>query len=369
MASIPQSIMPKFLWKYVIDYLPYHSIIKLIAVNKHYEVMMSVDDWKHQFIRKRESNIAIVKCASKQMDNFWRYALENEINCDSIRDLFQFLDDDNTSDSFIYYKIFIKNGEYPFINHRSVRYILCKKPCSIEINGDKHGTTIRYDSNVDNGWQSNQLLNIVASKYFSIKNIRFHNLQCHCDKYYIYGENMYAMCNTKIHVSNCIFDGKYCYLDIESINKTYITHCQFNRHGITINNSALIRNILKCIISHSIFSVKYECAYSNVTGNAIIRFTNNYVAKADSVYAYFGSDSINDKSVLIIDNNNISNVNHCILYGRNTIINDNYFNNMFAIHDESIGTILNDNNRFENCGEKCMEQVHVAQLKIENARK
>ena len=129
------SIIPKFLWKHIIEYMSYEGFLKMIVINKHFDILIDENAIKSRFIVDRPDAIVIVKCKSKRMDYFWKYAMETYIACASIRELFQYIDDDNKKNTaMVYYKIFIKEGEYVIGRQY---YTFNHNPCSIEINGAK----------------------------------------------------------------------------------------------------------------------------------------------------------------------------------------------------------------------------------------
>lgn len=360
----PLTILPKFLWKHIIAYLAYADILKLATVANQFDAMT---DWKALFLDGRSDAIVVVKCTSYHMTNFWKYASYNHNSCDSIAELLQFIVDD-TSDSFIYYKVFIKSGEYLFANSDYINYIHSKNPCSVKITGSKTATTsfiynshCNDESDTDTETEYNRnAIPIIISNYFSMSYIIFYNLQCLFEKY-----DFYTKCfpdNTELCISNCSFNGDYSELSVDAINKTSITNCQFNsRYGINICNTASkTKNKKKlqkcnsvegieCLISNSTFTVQRECVTCNSMANAVIQFTNNCVTKSTSVFAHF-SDI---RSSITINNNSINNSCYCLLLCRSIIvINDNHFANVIELQDGETDYItMNNGNRFENCGE------------------
>lgn len=364
----PLAILPKFLWKHIIAYLTYANKLQLPTVNSQFSAMI---DWKALFLDDRPDAIVIVKCVSYYITNFWYYASNNHISCDGVSALLHFISSDNVDNSFIYYKVFIKSGEYLFANYNyNTEYNFCKRSCSIKITGSKTATTsFVYNSRCNNNLDTDivycrETIPIVISKYFSMSYIRFHNLKCLLMKY-----DFDTSCsdNTELSISNCDFNGDLCVLDITDVNKTNITNCQFNsQYGVGIYKTVYItENIIKCMISNSTFITKKDCIigsiYDTIT-NILIQFTNNRVMKAKTVFAYF----YDPNSKIIISNNSISNVDSFLRSCQNTIvINDNYFVNVAELRDNELGNIIiYDSDRFENCGAKCTEQA--TQLKIES---
>ena len=384
MTHIPLTILPKFLWKHIITCLTYADIVKLIMVNNQFDGILNDDTWRKLFLENRRHAIAIVKCSSSRINHFWKHAVESNIGFDTIGELLQFIVDDNTSDSFIYYKVFIKSGEYLFANPNRVNYILGKKPCSIEINGNKTvpctSTLKYYDGNAPKyDGRDRGTLTITISKYFSVKHITFLNLYCIFQKYdfctrWMPLEDDFSKTydSMELYMFNCIFDGFSRFVS-SSINKIVIDSCQFNTwytihfRNILYRYQAISKNILKynlgtnveCIISNSLFAVEKYCI--NCHDTITMQFINNRVINASSVFYYFN----NKKSSIIINNNNISNVKYLLQMCHNITISNNVFTNVKKFDNGySTNITLDDNNRFESCGTKFMDQV--AQLQIEN---
>lgn len=106
--SIPRSILPKFLWKHIIDYLSIVDLRAMMIVSKEFNSLLDDNDWKTIFSTKR-CDISIVKCKTKHMDDFWKYACYNYIACVDINDMFYMIHQDNSDDKlFIYYKVLSK---------------------------------------------------------------------------------------------------------------------------------------------------------------------------------------------------------------------------------------------------------------------
>ena len=170
MYSTPKAILPKFLWQPILECLPMTDIYKLDIVSKHFDNILSDNDWKRRFLYGRSSDIAIVKCNTDTMDGFWKHAC-CYIACASFFDIFTMIEMDNKANAvmntskFIYYKVFIKAGIY----HTTISTnISCVNhtDCSIEINGSKDNPTIIKFS-------SSEFRQVILSKYFSIQYITF----------------------------------------------------------------------------------------------------------------------------------------------------------------------------------------------------
>lgn len=383
----PLDILPKYLWKHIVSCLTYIDISKLTLLNRQFDKIIDDDNWKTLFVENRCYDIAIVKCMSSRMIGFWKHAVVNNIGCDTINKLLQFIVDDNTSDYFIYYKIFIKPGEYLFTNSDHTNYVLNKKPCSIEINGSKIArTTIKYyNCNVQVDPFSWRRIDIAISKYFSIKHIKLDDLELIFGKYdlcmnWFPSDDDFVKTYDKVElfIFDCIFNGGSSRLTINQINETNIDKCQFdNVFGIIIHtpnaydeyNHKISEKIqkynleifCKYCISNSVFTVGETCVYSEWLSGATIYFINNIINGATYVFAYITDDDTH----LVVNNNFVNNVKSFLKMCSNITLDNNYFANVEKLDDDdSTDIVLNDNNIFDNCGERCMEQA--AQLKIEN---
>lgn len=373
----PFAILPKFLWRHIVGYLSYTNITKLIAVNSHFVELDNGED-KSSFLEDHKYAIAVVKCQSNRMAFFWKYATETYVECYTIDKLFLYLKNSigsNTTDAFVYYKIFIKPGKYSI--HDSFHRLNCvfnTRPCSIEINGSKSKqTSIKYDITGITGSRV-----IIISKYFSMKYISFYDMPFffkkrrydndnRCDEEFI-AINGYS----ELYISNCTFEGQQSNLGMSCINKSTITNCHFNDHGVYISDYAfdsIMEKMDKLGLSIDIeYNISY-CTFSLSSTNCvgfnvrcvsprIIFFNNNIVLKAASLFNH----QRNEKTVFLIKNNKISNVEVCMKYCSNFKFEDNHFDNVTLLHDDACDNItVDDTNTFENCGEQLM-----AQLKIEN---
>lgn len=370
----PQAIIPKFLWKYIIEYVSYTDIINLITVNSHFARLIDDGDGKNSFLENRSDNIAIVKCASKQMNYFWKYAIEHYVSCDnSINGLFRYIVNDlaDSDDGvFTYYKIFIKSGEYLLnanIIGRDDTFIF-SKPCSTEINGSK-SEMVTFKRNVMQNTIYNNKLYITLPMFFTMKHIRFCELSCqfHKHRLNLNVTDCIDMSQHVLYISNCIFDKSE--LSILSINKSTITNCEFNGKGLYISSTdfdnkianrmrKIGRNIcIEYLISHSTFSSVQECVYIVCDLLRTIKFTNNIVRTTDKIFRSI----INNKTVYVASNNKIYNINLCADGCDNISFKHNHFDNVDTLYNKCNIINADNTNTYENCGE-----LLTAQLKIEN---
>ena len=211
--AAPQQIIPKFLWKQVIRYMSYDNIVKMITITKHFAGIVDEDTGQSNFIEHRSSSIAIVKCNMRRMSYFWKYALQTYIGCEHIPDLLQLIEDDvNHAVDFIYYKVFIKSGEYLF-NNASKWYEFNKNRCSIEITGSKTESTI-IKSNT-NKYDNLHTISVIVHEYFLICHITFCDVLCTFAKYspgiffrHIDGDKTNVINHyTDLFMKNCIYVG------------------------------------------------------------------------------------------------------------------------------------------------------------------
>lgn len=371
MSYNPLDILPKFIWRHIITYLTYTDIVILIAVNSQFRKLDS-DDEKYTFLNK--CAIAVVKCRSKHMNFFWKYAIETYTKCISIDNLFQHLRHDivkNTSDVFFYYKVFVKPGNYNYLGKKyfgAGNYTFNTNPCSIEINGSKLGsTTIKQISFII------QSAEIIISKYFSIKYIRFCNMpfffrkfrynnNSHNDKEFVIVGSY-----SELYVSNCIFEGHHSNLGLSCINKSTIINCQFIDRGINTSNYIFDDVIERMEENGFSTDIEYNithCTFSllPIINNAVniskltckINFNDNTVLKARTLIR-----SLMRKTTFLIKNNNISNVDTCMVSCDDIIFEGNHFDNVALLYDTCDNVVVDNTNTFVNCGEQLIAQLNV----------
>lgn len=368
-----KSIMPKFLWKHIIEYLSYDNIININTIDSSFFALVDENDWRSNFLEHRTDAIVVVKCDTRQMDYFWKYASQNYISCGNINELFRYLKGDiKHNTTMVHYKVFIQTGEYPYNNYYNGNdyqdYNFSNKPCSIEINGSKSkSTSIRYTNKKITNYFA---LHVVIPKYFSIKHIIFHNVSCSFlkhkfDTYKCLTDdkfiNIYS--DTELYINNCIFEGSHTILAISSINKSIIVNCTFNAklnisNGISCNQITESRmyklglaNNIECSISHSTFLIESpidSCININSDLFHKINFTNNTVLKAATLFY----DWLNKNTII-----QISNMDMCVQCCCNVRFANNHFDNVIALYDDKSSNItVDDTNTFINCSEQLMNQ-------------
>ena len=375
----PQHIIPKFIWKYIIGYMSYNDIVKMNMVTKHFVRLINEDTGRSNFIEHRINAIAIVKCNVNRMNYFWKYVLQTYIGCDNINDLFQYIEDDiNHIGDFIYYKVFIKTGDYIFDNERKY-YSLNRCKCSIEINGSKGGPTwIRY---IYRKYDNLRPISAVIPNYFSIRHVNFDNVTCNFAKYnpdfyyrYINNDDFIQLNHySELYIYKCIFSK--CYesnIKTRRIDKITIVKCTFdtglfidNRIGksfrLKLDHLGLNGNTL-CDISHSTFWLDRGCDCIGVISKLpfTLLFTNNTILKATSLFSgwYKGQDTVNASHNIIHD------VDVCAEKYCNVNFTNNRFDNVKLLHDETCENIIvDDTNIFIDCGKRLMDQIKIENIK------
>ena len=261
-----KSILPSFLWNNIVDYLSLDVIYKLVDVNSQFGTIISDNTWKRYFF-DREDDIVFVKCESKRIEYFWKYACYNYIVCDNINEMFDIIASDNKINSryyknrdLIYYKAFIKTGEYVFNSHTNdsnSNYCFDDAKCSIEIFGSNYG-----DSKTILEASSPSKYNIFLDYIYIlfIKNVTFNNIDL-CLKKYNYDIKLnYTI--SQLHITNCIFENKSI-LIIDSIDNFTITKCIFDMALIQIRDDCyLLSEVCSHDCSREYFNVN-TCQHDN----------------------------------------------------------------------------------------------------------
>ena len=360
------SIIPKFLWKHIIEYMSYENIISMTVVDSNFFILIDKDMGRSNFLEHRTNAIVVVKCDARSMDYFWKYAVRNHVSCRNVNELFYYLECDTEKNiTMIYYKVFIKAGEYILDDSHYNLYRYNKQQCSIEINGSKSETTTFYFV------IPRSTLDIVISSFFSMKYIRFNDLFLNLQKHgmtYRLDDNDFIKILTyrELYISNCAFGNGKSGLNIESIDKSTIINCQFNHTQLWITGcwrvtELIIRlglsEITVCnILSSTFFDESDFCGCIDIRGGLlqVINFTDNVVLKAKILF----SNGLNNKTLIEAKSNRIYNTDLCVRRCRDTTFTNNQFDNVISLHDEACNNIVIDNtNTFINCGEQLMNQI------------
>ena len=382
-----KSILPRFLWCHIVDYLSLADIYKSGLISRQFDALI---DWKKCFLGNRRGSIAIVKCNSRRIDNFWKYACYHYDIYNNINDTMRAISDNNILNSksdgipcFIYYKIFIKGGKFKDNNHK---HRFDYTPCSIEIIGNK---TIIYSSRA---WKN---IRIYCPTYFSMKHIVFSELTINFRRP---NNNLDNYITSTLHIYNCIF-GYNINLYINSIDNVIISSCIFDKiNSLYTSDSdylSLKTKSAMCYCNPSDFGeCKFEgCPYSVATwnkkhkkqyllkinyiiSNNIFTGTSADVSDQKCTLLYgnyhklssiqISGNTFSDSTILgsiccgnatiLYKNNTISNIKSCIEYitcdCSNIIFENNMFNQVKQLyHDDRKCTVkLSDNNKFIDCG-------------------
>ena len=311
-----RTIMPKFLWKHIIEYMSYPAILKIEKIDSSFSDLVDEDVGKSNFLEHRTNAIVVVRCMLHHMDYFWKYALEEYVECDSIHSMLRFIENhDDTSIS--YYKVFIKAGEYLCNNHN---YIFNQTSYNIEINGSKSGSTVIKHSGDENEYKPFYTLSFVTSKYFSMSHIKLYNVSCRFKRYRI--EPYHNLTDddlikiysySELYIHNCIFATSYADLAIYSTNKSTISNCTF---ALEDSNCFDICSEIPCTI--------------NFNNNIVLRSTNLF-------------------------HNQFCTINDCVTI---FVSGNNHFDTVTSLYDKTCNNIVIDNtNTFINCGEQLMNQI------------
>lgn len=395
MAQTSKSILPVFLWKHIFAYLPIDFMLKVLVTSKYYDRIV---DWKYHFL-KRTHAIVIVRCESKVMDNFWKYAFYSYVICHSIDDALNTIDSDNKSNAIFngskmyYYKVFIKAGNYSFkYDHNSRDYIFYHAKCSIELIGNNSvidGGNIIYDKT------------LYCSQLLSVKNITF---TCITIKFSKYNNNLNDYIISELNINNCVFKNEVRLL-IDSVDNATITNCRFvdavyisvtemyyqktirlfpskcnhlhKYHYISCNGYNICPDSIKqwrngnanakgsryCLklnytISGNTFSThvgsKKTCIYFKGYYDELsnIEVTNNDIKGGATVLNFFVYHA-----TIFFNNNRITDTDLCIenrntRHPANIVIRNNLFTRVKKICSDNKASAIkiDDNNTFINCG-------------------
>ena len=352
-------------------------------IDFNFAALIDENTGRFNFLEHRTNAIVVVKCDARDIDYFWKYASQNYISCDNINELFQYFEDDiKHNTTVIYYKVFIRIGDYPYDNyannnngyaHRS--YIFNENLCSIEINGSRSGsTTIVY---TNDQITNNYALKVMIPKYFSINHIIFCNVSCNFVKHHYDIRSKYltddkfisTYADVTLYLNNCVFAGSHADLAINSINKASIINCIFDArlhilNGISFGRSIESRmhklgltNNIECSVSRSTFSIKTSgnsCIDIYTELPHSINFTNNLVLKAVML---FYCSIFNKNTAFQVSNNTISNMDICVQCCRDIRFVGNHFDRVMALYDSSSNITVDNTNTFINCGEQLMDQI------------
>lgn len=242
------SIMPKFLYNHVFDYLSTDDLLRLSTNIKAFGPLINEINWKRCYDNK-VSDITIVNMKQyntnpKDYYSIWHYAITNHIKCNEFINFYKLIEADIETepkdvlrkvDNIInpivpHYRIYLKTGV-----HRLARlsgpvyqyeiYIGKIWGCKIEMIGT-FGTVIEFPV-------PGSALSLLGFKYLSIENVIFNNINVnaynkHDYQYYvIYNIRLRAFVHDakQLKISNCVFNRSVltinCFDDIELTCNTF----------------------------------------------------------------------------------------------------------------------------------------------------
>lgn len=344
----PKLILPKFIWNYIINYLSYNSIENIIKTNSLFTDIVNETNYKRCFLDDRPDAIAIVKCNTNYITNFWSHAYLNHKPCYYITTVFKIIGNEQRqlildhNNTFIYYKIFIKDDTYPI--HQGVYHEY--NNCSIELIGSN--SIIKFDdynefSDDENG---HDRIHINIPMYFAISNITFEkgiytfcNFPNFSNKYaFDIDHPSFSKYGSKtLVITNCIFNAP---LHMESISNIEITKCSFNdyfRFGVQKFEIRFTGNQVSSKIKKYSSS---QLVIINIT-NSTINLEHDFTINCD-----FGPLSKFNIISCIIKTNQL-NVN---LYNTiNILFKDNSIYGVKQSHVNTLSNVEFDNNVFYDC--------------------
>lgn len=175
--TTPLSILPKFLWKHIVDYISLSQSIVLSQVHYHF---ISIIDWEYCFKDKKQDDIAVVFNDGWNRNQFWYHACitytavsiaPNRYDAfEMFRELAEQIEK-RKKDLFVDCKVFMKEGRYLFIIYDDYMFDMNYDKCNIEIigNSDNKNRTVIY-TDVCFG---HRCIQIDTSSNFIIKHIDF----------------------------------------------------------------------------------------------------------------------------------------------------------------------------------------------------
>ena len=325
------TILPRFLWKLIIDHLSTKSIFMLRAI-KSCKAIFTNAYCKELILSNKTGKIILIKTNSSVIKNFWMYALDNYIEHNDFGDTLRSIEKKKIM-RYIHITIFIKAGIYNIQNmQNTIR--LHDKNCSISINGSKTGlTVIARNIQQDNYYYPK----IRVAQYVSIKYITF-DVGIHLDgKKKVYNSQ-------RLNLYECIFN--------YGIGQCSIQHSSITKCIIRGNKELCILACNKsdtvCIVKDSILNTK-KCI--TIINKNIIHITleNNTILYAEYIIWFILAVNIN----ILVKNNTISNIDNLVGFDVNlskythnniVIMQDNNMNCVFNKHQAiKCNDVINDN--------------------------
>lgn len=208
--------------------------IKIPAIlTVHASDLVDENNCKRYFFQHRIGPIAIVKCPSKWMDNFWKHAVDSYTICNDIADMFSTIASDMDLDKIVYYKIFIKKGVYKFNSKQQFGYYIFNRNQRIELIGetDANSSTVikKYP-----GTDANRYF--YCGQHLSMSKIVFSGLDLIFDTNHQFARDNHCPKQvSELYIDRCIFQGNVI-LQIQSIANVIVTNCIYNNSVIYIGS-------------------------------------------------------------------------------------------------------------------------------------
>lgn len=321
--STPRTIMPKFLWMQIIDYLPLPYIITLSDCHSQFVLMI---DWENCFKNKRKEDIAFVFDDGWTEDQFWCYACKTYVGSTVYADhktnlkiIFNELKECIKSriNGAIDCKIYMKTGQY--YSGMDLSYDGCNliySKCTIELIGDN--TTI---CTMNENYGQCCRIHFAIDTTFTIRHVDFVDVRLLIDGIINASTLIIDHCKFNHRCEDFIFG---YYLDINYVNCVMITNCVFS-HKLFDMYKPMIYIFTKhpmLSITDSMFTCKQICDIDR-KGNidsGCITFANNQILCVIGVRYIFRSLT------------NLSNIIHAYdnVDGDNAIVSSEYFQDEFV---------------------------------------
>lgn len=358
------AILPKFMWKPILDYLSIKQLTKLSRFRAYDSVFTDIY-CKKLMLSGKTGAITVVLTDHIRTSNFWIHACNTHNTYDYLKDLYRSLKKIKKN---IYVTVFIKSGMY-FMSHRDTsQFIFYNMNRSLSIIGSKSGRTefgsidkykhiyLPYCSSLKNIVFTTHLTiesrinNKLGQKKYNVESVNLTNCRF----------NSFSLCPTRyVTVVDCKFSDD---ITLSHLRCLTISNCEFNnmiflsqiRH-LTVSNCEFNNNIISLYQNHQ--SIITKCifnsgSYIELSGkkSGSIDFGNNTVTHTQFIFTI---REIENNTINIHDNI-ISNLEACISFSRDTYKRGN---TCFLIYNNHLTNIYHKYNN-----------ISYAHVKINNSR-
>ena len=319
------TILPRFLWKPIFDYLPAQSLKKLS--NMHTFANLFTDAYCKELILSNKTGIIkVIRTSENRIDNFWIHAYNTYVEYNHLTNLMSSID--QKTKKLRYITIFIQPGKYYnyyYSDYNSFGTLY------VSINGSKTGQTdfygthkyVPYDISLKNIVYIDDIRIDVQRQLSKTASIRLSN--CIFNKYFVLRSAGY------LSISNCIFNGSNI---MSSIQHLIMSDCVLNCQN-EYNAQHLV--ITKCILNPKT-NIMISC-----NNNSTVDFNQNMITQTASIMSITGLDH----STIKIHNNIISEVDACISLHKYKSIRGK---NFFLMQNNSITNMPHKYNRIDYAG-------------------